>query len=263
MYFVLSKVLWFLVKPSMLLFLGMTAGFLLVLTRFRRIGMALFGVMLLSLWAITVIPIGEMLIRDLEERFPKQTTVPDNIGGIIVLGGSIDPLMSRARGQIAVDSSMERLLFFAILGDSRPDVPLVFTGGSGHLFDQDAKEGHYFEDLTKLLGLDQRRLIIESKSRNTLENARFSKELVSVEPGHPWVLITSARHMPRAVGIFRAQGWQVIPYPVDYITLPTRGWTLSLENLGGQSMLDSAVHEFLGMAVSYVLGYMDSMYPAP
>lgn len=263
MYFILSKILWFLLKPSMLLFLGMTAGFVLVMTRFRRAGLMLFGVMFLALWAITVIPVGEMMIRNLEERFPKQTALPDTIGGIVVLGGSIDPLMSRARGQIAVDSSMERLLFFAMLGDARPGVPLLFTGGSGHLFEQDSKEGHYFENLAKLLGLDNSRLIIESESRNTMENAVLSKALVTIEPNRPWVLITSARHMPRAVGLFRKQGWPVIPYPVDYITLPTRGWTLSLENLGGQSMLDAAVHEFLGMAVSYALGYMETLYPAP
>lgn len=263
MYFVLSKTLWFLMKPSALMFLGMTVGLVLVLTRFRRIGLALFGVTFLGLWAVTVIPVGEMMIRDLEERFPKLTTVPENVGGIIVLGGSIDPLVSQARGQIAVDSSMERLLFFAMLSDTRPNVPLVFTGGSGSLFDQDAKEGHYFESLAKLLNLDMSRVIIESESRNTMENARFSKALVPIEQDRPWVLITSARHMPRAVGVFRKEGWPVIPYPVDYITVPARGWTFRLENLGGQSMLDAAVHEFLGMTVAYFMGRSDSLYPSP
>jgi uncharacterized SAM-binding protein YcdF (DUF218 family) len=263
MYFILSKVMWFALKPSMVMFLGMTVGFVLVLTRFRRAGLMLFGVSILALWAVTVIPVGEMMIRDLEERFPKQTELPEKIGGIIVLGGSINPVLSRERGQIAVDSSMERLLFFAMLGDTRPGVPLVFTGGAGSLFAQDAKEGHYFKDLAELLNLDMSRVIVEAESRNTMENVVFSKKLVTVEADRPWVMITSARHMPRAVGLFRKQGWPVIPYPVDYITLPARGWTLSLENLGGQSMLDAAVHEFLGMAVAYVLGRSDSLYPAP
>lgn len=264
MYFALSKILWFLMKPSMLLFLGMTVGLILVLTRrFRRMGLWLFGTTFLCLWAVTVIPIGEMLVRDLEERFPQQTTVPENIGGIIVLGGSIDPLMSRARGQIAVDSSVERLLFLAILADTRPGVPLIFTGGSGHLFDQDAREGHYFEGLAKMLRLDMSRVIVESESRNTMENAVFSKKLVTIDPAKPWVLITSARHMPRAVGLFRKQGWPVFPYPVDFLTLPTRGWTLRLENLGGQSMLDAAMHEYVGMGVAYLLGRSDTLYPGP
>ena len=263
MYFVLSKTLWFLAKPSALMLIGMSVGLVLVLTRFRRAGLALFGVTFLALWAVTVIQVGEMLIRGLEERFPKQATVPENIGGIIVLGGSIDPLVSEARGQIAVDSSMERLLFFAMLGDARPDVPLVFTGGSGSLFNPEAKEGLYFEGLAKLLSLDMSRVIIESESRNTMENAAFSKKLVTIQPDRPWVLITSARHMPRAVGLFRKEGWPVIPYPVDYITVPTRGWTLRLENLGGQSMLDAAVHEYLGMAVAYLMGRSDDLYPGP
>ncbi|PIW28603.1 MAG: YdcF family protein [Rhodospirillales bacterium CG15_BIG_FIL_POST_REV_8_21_14_020_66_15] len=264
MYFILSKTLWFLAKPSMLMFLGMTLGFVMVLTtRLRRWGLALFGVTILALWAVTVVPLGEMMIRDLEERFPQQTALPETIGGIIVLGGSIDPLLTRARGQIAVDGSVERLLFFAMLGDARPGVPLVFTGGSGHLFDQEAKEGHYFEDLAKLLGIDMSRVIVETQSRNTMENAARSKALVTLDPARPWVLITSARHMPRAVGVFRNEGWPVIPYPVDYVTLPARGWTLTFENLGGQVLLDSAVHEFIGMAVAYVMGRSDSLYPAP
>lgn len=263
MYFILSKALWFLLKPSAIMFLCMTVGFVLVLTRFRRTGLVLFGVSFLALWAVTVLPVGEIMVRHLEERFPQQAVVPEAIGGIVVLGGTIDPLMSRARGQIAVDGSMERLLFFAMLGDARPGVPLLFTGGSGNLFEQDAKEGHHLDELGQILGIDMSRVIIEAESRNTMENATLSKELVTIEQDRPWVLITSARHMPRAVGLFRKQGWQVIPYPVDYITLPEQGWTLRFENLGGQSMLDAAMHEFVGMAVAYLLGRSDSLYPAP
>jgi uncharacterized SAM-binding protein YcdF (DUF218 family) len=107
------------------------------------------------------------------------------------------------------------------------------------------------------------RVTLETESRNTMENAAFSKKLAAVAPDKPWVLITSARHMPRSVGLFRKQGWAVIPYPVDFITLPEKGWTPTLEYLGGQSMLDAAVHEFVGMAVAYILGRSDSLYPAP
>ena len=78
MYFFLSKVLWFALKPSMLLFLGMTLGFILILMQRRRTGFALVGVTLLSLWAVSVIPVGEMMVRNLEERFPKQEILPEN-----------------------------------------------------------------------------------------------------------------------------------------------------------------------------------------
>lgn len=263
MYFFLSKVLWFALKPSMLLFLGMTLGFILILVQRRRTGFALVGVTLLSLWAVSVIPVGEMMVRNLEERFPKQEILPENIGGIIALGGAIDPVLSRGRGQLAVDGSTERLLYFAMLADARPDVPLIFTGGSGHLFDQSAKEAHYVENLAGLVGLDMSRVTLETESRNTMENAAFSKKLATVTPDKPWVLITSARHMPRSVGLFRKQGWSVIPYPVDFITLPEKGWAPTLEYLGGQSMLDAAVHEFVGMAMAYILNRSDNLYPAP
>ena len=69
-------------------------------------------------------------------------------------------------------------------------------------------------------GLDARRILVETRSRNTYENAVYSKELAQPQPGQIWLLVTSANHMPRAVGCFRAVGFDVIPYPVDYDTGP-------------------------------------------
>ncbi len=78
------------------------------------------------------------------------------------------------------------------------------------------------ETLLTALGVPQDRLILEAKSRDTYENAVFLKEELTrageLGPGKRWLLITSAYHMPRAMGAFRQAGFDVEPWPVDYRT---------------------------------------------
>jgi DUF218 domain len=82
--------------------------------------------------------------------------------------------------------------------------------------------------------LSRDRIIVERKSRNTTENAAFTKQLVMPKPGERWLLVTSAMHMPRAVGVFRKAGFAVDAYPVGYQTASTKDlWTLSSALMGG------------------------------
>ena len=62
------------------------------------------------------------------------------------------------------------------------------------------------------LGLEEGRVIYEDRSRNTTENAEFSRDIARPRPEETWLLITSAFHMPRAVGCFRRVGWNVVPF---------------------------------------------------
>jgi len=263
MYFTLSKTVGVLTQPSALLVIGLTIGLVLMMTRFRLTGRMLTLVSMLVLWAASVLPLGESVIRRLEDRFPIPVSLPADVGGVIALGGGIDPHLSRARAQLSVGGSVERPLFMKHLATRYPAVPIIYSGGSGSLFDQDAREADYFSQLAGLLGWDAGRILLEGRSRNTLENARFSRELVP--PGAaPWILITSARHMPRAMGIFRRQGWNVIAYPVDYLTEPaaTR-WMFGFDPAHGLGMLDAAFHEVAGLIAARLLGHSDAFFPAP
>lgn len=73
-------------------------------------------------------------------------------------------------------------------------------------------------------GVDPDRLPLEGRSRDTRENARLSFELARPGPGGTWVLVTSAMHLPRAVGVFEAAGWNVGPYPIDHRTTGAVRW---------------------------------------
>ena len=165
--------------------------------------------------ALTLLPVGQLTLRPLEERFP-QPDLPARIDGIILLGGSVHTEMTADRGQPVLNSAAERITEFVALARRYPEARLVFTGGSGFVFAGDLREADVIRDVLDGLGFDISRIAFERELRNTYENAVFSRPLVNPEPGETWLLITSAAHMPRSVGIFRRAGWPVLAYPVDY-----------------------------------------------
>jgi uncharacterized SAM-binding protein YcdF (DUF218 family) len=114
------------------------------------------------------------------------------------------------------------------------------------------------------MGFDVGRVRFEREARNTHENAVYTKRLADPQPGETWLLVTSAMHMPRTVGVFRAAGWNAIPFPVDFTTKQKFGlfyFGLPLSNrLSG---IDAAAHEWIGLFVYRLLGYTDSILPGP
>jgi uncharacterized SAM-binding protein YcdF (DUF218 family) len=105
---------------------------------------------------------------------------------------------------------------------------------------------------------------VERNAYNTAENALFAKQLVAPKQGERWLLITSAMHMPRAIGAFRKADFPVEACPVDYQTAgPAELWTPPGSLLAGVGKLDLAVHEWLGLAVYWATGRTDSLFPGP
>jgi uncharacterized SAM-binding protein YcdF (DUF218 family) len=208
------------------------------------------------------LPVGTWAIRPLEDRFPAITVPPAHVDGIVVLGGSIDDLTSQDRQTPTLNAAANRLTSFVILSKQYPNARLVFTGGSGDLVQGLATEAPFARTLLTALGLPPDRVIFEDKSRTTWENAVEVNRLVQPKPGETWVLLTSAAHMPRSVGVFRAAGWQVLPWPVGYRSRDTiSGWAPSLgEKL---SVLDNAAHEWLGLLAYRLQGHSSALFPAP
>jgi len=100
----------------------------------------------------------------------------------------------------------------------------VLFSGAGAVQNPLANEAVNTRNLLESLGFDMSRVTFENKSKTTIENAKLSFELIQPKPGDKWLLVTSAYHLPRAVGLFRGAGWNVIPYPVDYHMLPEISW---------------------------------------
>lgn len=255
MSFVLSKLGWMLLQPSNLLVLLLAAAILL---RWRRMS----HLVLATLVAVSLLPVGLWLLRPLEERFSRPAALPDEVAGIIVLGGALDPPVAEARGVLATNQRAERPIEGAALAERYPDATLVFSGGDGTLL-QRGGEGAVNRHFVELWGLDEERVVYEERSRNTWENALLTRELVAPEPGQVWLLVTSAAHMPRAMGIFRRLDWAVAPFPVDYETAGGAEWPERIAVAERLLELDMAAREWLGLLAYRLMGRTDALFPAP
>ena len=263
MFFQLSKVFWFFANPGNLILVALAVGVVLTWTRWRRAGLRLVTLVALTSLAVATVPVGNWMKAALENRFPVVRKLPNRVDGIIALGGVVNPWVTKARGQLALGSAAERLTEFAVLARRYPRAKLIFTGGSGSLLHPEAKEADVLEPMIGVLGLDPRRIVLENRSRNTHENAVFTRRLADPQPGETWVLVTTASHMPRAVGCFRKAGWRVVPYPVDFDFRGDEEFGLNFNFIGGLARLSDALHEWLGLTFYWLAGKTDALFPAP
>ncbi len=218
MVFAFSKLAWMLIQPDLIIFALIVIGGALLWTRWTRAGrrLATLGAILLLLVAAT--PLDDWLYAPLENRFPPVHSPPPHVDGIIALGGAVDPIASARHGMPSLNEEAERMTTFVKLARLYPAAKLVFTSGSAAVFGEKQREADAAKQLFADLGLDTSKIIFERDSRNTYENAIFSEKLAKPKPGEVWILVTSAWHMPRAVGIFRQAGWPVLAWPVAYKT---------------------------------------------
>src|SRR5258706_6465420 len=192
------------------------AGAIMLATRFASLGRKLLVVSVALLAICGFSPLGNWLLYPLESRFPSWDAVRGAPDGIVVLGGSIDPDLSIAHGGPVVRAAADRLIAAAALALQYPNARIIFSGGSANLISNDEKEADYAVSVFESLGISRERLIMERRSRNTQENAEFSKAIAAPKSGERWLLVTSAYHMPRSVGLFRKAGFAVEAYPVDW-----------------------------------------------
>ena len=269
MFFYLAKVLWFVLQPSTLIALLIGYGAILIWTGWARWGRRFVtgGAVLLLLAGLS--PLGNALILPLEDRFPRANLdAPPVPTGFIVLGGAEDRLVEVARGAPAVNEAGERLLETVVLARKFPEAGIAFSGGDAGILYKADSEAVGAAALLKDMGVAPDRLILEGGSRDTYENAVYLKseldKLGLLGPGQRWVLITSAFHMPRAMGAFRAAGFEVEPWPVDYRTRGPADFIRPFDKVSeGLRRVDMAVHEWVGLLAYWLAGRTDSLFPGP
>ena len=264
MFFILSKIVGFFALPSDIAATLAALGVALLFTRFRRTGRAFatLGVVLLLVAGLT--PLGNALMLPLEERFPPWDASRGAPTGIIVLGGAVGPELSAARNTPDLNESAERITATAALAQKYPDARIVYSGGNARLVLTGGIEADYAIDLLESLGVARARVLAERQSRNTIENAEFSKKLAEPKPGERWLLVTSAYHMPRAIGAFRRAGFPVEAYPVDWRTRGPIDLWLPFESVtAGLRRTDTAVHEWIGLVAYWLTGRTSELFPAP
>lgn len=257
LFFITSKLLWAAVSPDSLLVLLAISVWLAAVIGRVKLARRLSSLLAFSLIVIGFLPAGEWLIAPLENRFPANVALPAESKGIIVLG----PALSQLWGQPELNGAAERLTSFYYLASLYPDAQLVFSGGSGSVADQQYKEADSARALFQQLGIADRAILYEGDSRNTVENVKNSKALVNPAVEEKWIVVTSAYHMPRAVGIFCQQDWQVTPYPVDHRSKSGKLLRLNFDLAGNLSLLSTAVREWLGLISYRVFGHTIQLLP--
>jgi uncharacterized SAM-binding protein YcdF (DUF218 family) len=262
MFFILSKTAALLALPSNLLVLLGLIGLGLMATRFKRSGRALAIVSLLLLLIAGYSPLGTLMIHKLESRFPPWDASRGAPDGIIVLGGSISAALSRDYGQVMVMGDAGRVTALAKLARDYPQARIVYSGGDASLSGNKLPEAEFVGPLLDAFGIPRERVLLENRSRNTAENAAYTKALVQPKPGERWLLVTSASHMPRAIGCFRHTGFVVEAYPAVWRTRRHPGLLPSPAFSNGLGLFDLAVHEWTGLFMYWATGRIDEIFPA-
>jgi len=266
LFFVLSKTVGILLLPTNFLIALGILGIVLLFTRLASLGRVLMVISIALLAICGFSPLGNLLLYPLEHRFGPWPTkdAQGGVDGIVVLGGSVDADLSVAHQVPIVRTAGDRIIAAAALARRFPNARILFTGGSANLISNDAREADYAVEIFESLGIDKSRLIIERASRNTYENAVYSKALVAPKPGETWLLVTSAFHMPRSVGLFRKVGFAVEPCPVDWRVGGSED-LFSFTVLPGEGLgrTDTAVREWVGLVAYRLRGRIDELFPGP
>jgi len=199
----------------------------------------------------------------LERRFPPlphcSAAGAAAPGGILLLGGAISPIVTGGHIEDDLGEASDRIRFAASLAREYPGAPILVSGGEAFDNGADSSEAQAMADLLVELGVSADRIVLESQSRTTAENAAFIAQKAG---GKRLLLVTSAFHMPRSVGTFRKAGLDVIAAPTDWRVQDNPPPLLfsASENL---RKVDLAAREYFGLLAYWLSGRSDALFPGP
>jgi uncharacterized SAM-binding protein YcdF (DUF218 family) len=263
-FFIVSKLVYLVIQPSSLCLIMIATGLLVAargISPRPGLKVAMAGVVAMTIAGFS--PLANLVLLPLEARFPRPSLEDlGRIKGLIVLGGfeeATDPA-----GGLGLNEAAERITESARLAKVLPGAKVVFTGGSGALVLGDGPQADRVGRFLIDMGVSRQRIVLEDRSRTTWENAVETRRILGADAAGRWVLVTSAWHMPRAVGAFRKAGLDVVAWPVDYRTSWPKDAVRGFNSLGdGLRRLDRGVQEWIGLVAYTVTGRSSSFYPAP
>lgn len=260
----LSKLAWAALQPMSLILILVAVGLALTFTRFKLLARFSLGIAATLVMVLAFSTFGHMAIGALEDRFPRKVSPPEPVTGIIVLGGGMDADVNEIRRGYELNRSGDRFVEALRLALLYPESRIVISGGADMLGDGTDTEAEAGARFFEAFGVARSRLILEDMSRTTGENAARIRERLAIQPGETWLLVTSAFHMPRSMGLFRKSGLDVVPWPADYLSSGAEGIRLKLfspaENMAVATM---AIREWLALLSYWVTGRIDDLIPSP
>jgi uncharacterized SAM-binding protein YcdF (DUF218 family) len=252
--FWLPKLLDFVEQPLAWVLLLLLVALVLFWRRRQRAALRTVVVATLLLACLGVEAVPEIILQRLEDAYPATTRSPGEFEGVLVLGGGLEGgIKAVERNQTLLGGSAERVTTAVALARDFPNLKIVLTGYAGVNQPGGLSEAQGTVRFFREQGLPTSRLIVEPAARNTAEIAENVKTITGIDPSKPWLLLTSAWNMPRALLAFRKAGWNVEPLPVDYFT----GTSIRFARYSiarGSFAWSVALHELLGIAWYRVTG---------
>jgi uncharacterized SAM-binding protein YcdF (DUF218 family) len=260
--FYISKIFWILAQPLSLALLLIVAGLFAGLLGWSRIrtwaSLAAALILFLTLFTTT----GAVALQVLEDRIPRAVLPAGGPGCVITLGGGFEAEVIAARGGFEMNQAGDRFIETLRLARQFPQARILISGGDGSLsgtYDGDAVVGSRFFDT---FGVPPDRLIRDTESRDTFENAAKTEELLAANGLNGCLLVTSAFHMPRSVGLFRKLGIDVLPWPTDFRTTGQAALALDFTQPSTNSQLTTtALREWTGLLFYYLAGRTHALFP--
>jgi len=193
-------------------------------------------------------PLSNFMLNKIEDYIEPSRYPVNQLTGVVVLGGSFNSgLVSKERNEVSLNSSSERLTKVLEIYRKNSRLLILFSGFSGEINPQGWNESEMARKFFLDQGVRSENLLFENKSRNTFENTKFSKDIISNYKG-TWGLVTSASHMPRSFFTFKKQGVVLEPISVDYNTGTSKMFWLNF-NIS-KSLINWTIifHEVIGLA---------------
>lgn len=245
--FVLKKIIspFFMPVPACL-FLAVLGLIFLWFTRRQKTGKLLLTISTIFLGLLSYGAVSDMLARPLEQEYAPLTDYQSlkNVKWIVVLSGGscVDPALPLST--YLSDASLARLTEGVFLHNRLPETKLILTGRSG--FEGITPVAEVMADTAKEWGVDSEDIVVEKEATDTKDHPIYVKELVG---SGPFILVTSASHMPRAMGLFRKHGMEPIPAPTDYMVKEREALTPGVFFPDADSLdkAERAIHEYLGI----------------
>ena len=254
MFFVISKVFTPFLHPLNYIFIFLLLA--LVFYRKPRFGRTCIALALLLLMVFGTYPLPDIMVRYLESRYPLPSQLPQ-VDAVVVLTGMLD-LKASTLDNLEFYDGVERILTGMQLVRNRYGQKLIIAGGSGDLYNQTVSEARLLKAFAINFGLPEEQILIDPSSRNTHENAINTKLLMEKHNIASIFLVTTASHLPRAMGCFKKLGIHPIPYGVDYHSPPSPEYRLSsfIPDVGALRKTSFVIHEYIGLLAYKLAGYI-------
>ena len=249
MEFYLSKIINFFANPQHILFLIILIQlFLIFFTESKKLVIFFSKLFLILFFFFGYSPLNNFFLSKIEDYIQPSKYPIQQLTGLVVLGGSFEAgSESKERNQVFLNSSAERLTKALEIYKNNPRILILFSGFSNSIKPQGWSE----TDMAKKFFLDQGvridNLIFENQSRNTFENIKYSKDIITNYKG-TWGLVTSANHMPRSFFAFKKQGLILEPIHVDYKTGTSRMFWINFDISSGLRNWGIVLHELIGIS---------------